>query len=222
VVFGHGETVNTRHGALEALLLIAGALAVLAVIPRDAAAQAPSHSPAVAAAGSAPAAVANVPQPDYVIGANDLLTIVFWRDKDMSADVVVRPDGKISLPLLNEVQAAGFTPEQLRTQLVEAAGKFLEQPNATVVVKEIHSRNAYITGKVAKPGTYTVSVDMNVMQMIALAGGLLEYADDKNIVVIRTEGGRQQYHRFNYKDVVNQKRPAQNIALRPGDTVVVP
>jgi polysaccharide export outer membrane protein len=140
----------------------------------------------------------------------------------MSADAVVRPDGKISLPLLNEVQAAGFTPEQLRAQLVEAAGKFLEQPNATVVVKEIHSRNAFITGKVAKPGTYIVSVDMNVMQMIALAGGLLEYADDKNIVVIRTEGGRPQYHQFNYRDVVNQKRPEQNIVLRPGDTVVVP
>jgi polysaccharide export outer membrane protein len=214
--------VNTRHGAIKALVLVASALTVLAGVPRTVAAQTASHLPAAAAAGSAPKAVVKVEQPDYVIGPNDLLSIVFWRDKDMSADAVVRPDGKISLPLLNEVQAAGFTPEQLRAQLVEAAGKFLEQPNATVVVKEIHSRNAFITGKVAKPGTYIVSVDMNVMQMIALAGGLLEYADDKNIVVIRTEGGRPQYHQFNYRDVVNQKRPEQNIVLRPGDTVVVP
>ena len=214
--------MNTRHGAVEALVLIASALALFAAVPRTAAAQASSRSPAAAAAGSAPKAVAKVEEPDYVIGPNDLLSIVFWRDKDMSADVVVRPDGKISLPLLNEIQAAGLTPEQLRAQLVEAAGKILEQPNATVVVKEIHSRNAFITGKVAKPGSYTLSADVNVMQMIALAGGLLEYADDKNIVVIRTEGGRQQYHQFNYKDVVNHKRPEQNIVLRPGDTVIVP
>jgi polysaccharide export outer membrane protein len=213
--------VKTRNG-VETVVLIACAWAGLLAVPRTVVAQASSHSPAAAAAAPALPPVAKIAQPDYVIGPSDLLSIVFWRDKDMSADVVVRPDGKISLPLLNEVQAAGCTPEQLRAQLVEAAGKFIEQPNATVVVREIHSRNAFITGKVAKPGTYTVSVDMSVMQMIALAGGLLEYADDKNIVVIRNEGGRQQYYQFNYRDVINKKRPGQNIVLRPGDTVVVP
>ena len=101
-----------------------------------------------------------------------MLSIVFWRDKDMSADVVVRPDGKISLPLLNDVQAAGLTPEQLRAQLVKAAAKFIEDPNATVVVKEIHSRKVFITGNVAKPGTFPLVGDMNVMQLIAMAGGL--------------------------------------------------
>jgi polysaccharide biosynthesis/export protein len=166
-------------------------------------------------------AMASLP-PGYIIGTEDVLSIVFWRDKDMSADVVVRPDGKITLPLLNEVQAAGYTPEQLRVQLTEAATKFVEDPTASVVVKEIHSRNAYITGNVAKPATYQLSGDMNVLQLIALAGGLLEYADAKNIVVIRTEAGYQQYHRFNYKDVVKQKHIEQNIVLKPGDTVVVP
>jgi len=156
---------------------------------------------------------------DYVIGPNDQLSIVFWRDKDISADVVVRPDGKISLPLLNEIHAAGFTPDQLRLRLVEAASKFIEEPNATVVVKEIHSRNVYITGKVTKSGTYALTVDMNVIQLIALAGGLLEYADDKNIVIIRSEG---QNLRFNYRQVINQKNSKQNVLLRPGDTVVVP
>jgi polysaccharide export outer membrane protein len=171
---------------------------------------------------SAARAVA-VPLPaGYVIGAQDVLSIVFWRDKDMSADVVVRPDGKISLPLLNEVQAAGFTPEELRARLTEAATKYVEDPTATVVVKEIHSRNVYITGNVAKPATYPLVGDMNVLQLIALAGGLQEYADAKHIVVIRSEGGRQQYHKFNYKDVVRQKRTDQNILLKPGDTVVVP
>jgi polysaccharide export outer membrane protein len=160
--------------------------------------------------------------PGYVIGADDILSIVFWKDNDMSATVVVRPDGKISLPLVNEVQAAGRTPEQLRAALVEAAGKYIEDPNATVVVKEIHSRNAFITGNVTKPGAYPVASDMNVLQLIALAGGLLEYSDAKNIVVIRVENGRRQYHKVNYKDVVNQKHAEQNIALKPGDTVVVP
>jgi polysaccharide biosynthesis/export protein len=211
-----------RNYALLRLVLIASAVALLASARLATAAQASAKTAAVAAVPAAPKARATVvPLADYVIGPDDQLSVVFWRDKDMSADVVVRPDGKISLPLLNEVQAAGYTPEQLRDLLVEAASKYIEQPNATVVVKEIHSRNVYITGKVAKSGTYPVTAGMNVMQLIALAGGLLEYADEKNIVVIRNEGGRQQYHRFNYRDVINQKRPQQNIALRPGDTVVV-
>jgi polysaccharide export outer membrane protein len=158
----------------------------------------------------------------YVIGAQDVLSVVFWRDKDMSADVVVRPDGNISLPLLNEIPAAGLTPEQLRARLTEAAAKFVEDPTATVVVKEIHSRNVYITGNVAKPATYSLMGDMTVLQLIAMAGGLQEYAGAKSIVIIRAEGGRQQYHNFNYKDVVKQKHVEQNIVLKPGDTVVVP
>ena len=162
------------------------------------------------------------PPADYVIGPDDLLAIVFWRDKDMSVDVVVRPDGKISLPLLNDVQAAGFTPDQLRATLVEAASKFIEEPNATVVVKEIRSRNVFITGNVAKPATYPLNGDMTVLQLIAVAGGLLEYADAKNIVIIRTAAGQQSHHKFNYKDVVRQKGTTQNLSLKPGDTVVVP
>ena len=194
--------------------------AVLAAAAQAAAQEAPTAK-AGSAIAAARAAAVTLPS-GYVIGAQDVLSIVFWRDKDMSADVVVRPDGKISLPLLNEVQAAGFTPEELRSRLTEAATKYVEDPTATVVVKEIHSRNAYITGNVAKPATYPLVGDMNVLQLIALAGGLQEYADAKHIVVIRTEGGRQQYHKFNYNDVVKRKRAEQNILLKPGDTVVVP
>lgn len=160
--------------------------------------------------------------PGYVIGVDDVLSVVFWRDKEMSADVVVRPDGKISLPLVNDVQAAGYTPEQLRGELVKAASRFIEDPNATVVVKEIHSRRVFVTGQVAKPGTYDLTGDMNVLQLIAEVGGLLEYADEKNIVVIRNTGGKEQRFRFNYKDVVRGKNVNQNILLQPGDTVVVP
>jgi polysaccharide export outer membrane protein len=201
------------------LVLIAAICAITAAVPRTAVGQTARRASDTVAAAKAPAVAAPA---DYVIGPNDQLSIVFWRDKDISADVVVRPDGKISLPLLNEIHAAGFTPEQLRLRLVEAAAKYIEEPNATVVVKEIHSRNAYITGKVTRSGTYALTVDMNVMQLIALAGGLLEYADDKNIVIIRSEAGRQQNLRFNYREVINQKNAKQNVVLRPGDTVVVP
>ncbi len=158
----------------------------------------------------------------YVIGPLDVLSIVFWRDKDMSADVTVRPDGKITLPLLNEVVAGGYTPEELRLRLVEAAKTYIEDPNATVVVKEIRSRNVFITGNVAKPATYPLASEMTVLQLIAVAGGILEYADAKNIVVIHTDNGHQQYLKFNYKDVVKQKNVRQNVILKPGDTVVVP
>ena len=122
-------------------------------------------------AGPALPAGAAVPA-GYVIGPEDVLSIVFWRDKEMSADVVVRPDGKISLPLLNDVMAAGYAPEELRAQLVKAASKFLEDPNATVVVKEIHSRKVFVTGQVGKSGTYPLIGEMNVLQMIAHVGGL--------------------------------------------------
>ena len=157
-----------------------------------------------------------------LIGPEDVLSIVFWRDKDISGDVTVRPDGKISLPLINEVQASGYTPEQLRVVLVAAAGKYIEDPSAAVIVKEIHSRKVFITGNVAKPGTFPLGVEMNVLQLIASAGGLLEYADSGNITVIGVEDGKTQYRKFNYKDVVKGKRVEQNVLLKPGDTVVVP
>jgi polysaccharide export outer membrane protein len=174
-----------------------------------------SASPSAAPAGvSVPAG--------YVIGPEDVLSIVVWRDKDMSADVVVRPDGKISLPLLNDINVSGLTPEQLRTELIQAASKLMNEPNATVVVKEIHSRKVFITGNVGKPGSYPLAGEMNVMQLIALAGGLQEYAHSKDIVVMRMENGKQVTHRFNYKDVVKHKHVEQNILLKPGDTVVVP
>jgi len=160
--------------------------------------------------------------PGYMIGAGDLLSIVFWRDKDMSADVTVRPDGRISIPLINEIVAAGSTPEELRARLTQAAGKLITDPDVTVVVKEIHSRNVYITGNVAKPSTYPMSGEMTVLQLIAVSGGLLDWAKSKDISIIRMENGKQRVFKFNFKDVVDQKRPADNIILKPGDTVYVP
>jgi polysaccharide export outer membrane protein len=158
----------------------------------------------------------------YLIGQEDVLSIVFWREKEMSADVVVRPDGKISLPLLNDIQAAGFTPEQLRAQIEKAASKYIEDPNATVIVKAINSRKVHIIGNVGKPGTYTLAGEMTVLQLIALAGGLQEYADAKDIKIMRKQAAREHTLKFNYKDVVRGKNLQQNVLLLPGDTVIVP
>jgi polysaccharide export outer membrane protein len=205
---------------------LAGVVVVCLVVAGVAGAQSVLAAAQKSDGGTAAAAtpdVAGMAVPTgYVIGAEDVLTIVFWRDKDMSGDFVVRPDGKISLPLLNDVQAAGLTPEQMRAQLEKSAQKYIEDPNASVVVKEIHSRKVFITGNVAKPGTFPLIGDMNVLQLIALAGGLQEYADSKNILIMRNAGGQQQTFKFNYKDVMKQKNVGQNIMLKPGDTVVVP
>ena len=162
----------------------------------------------------------DVPRPS--IGPNDVLTVVFWRDKDMSTDVVVRPDGNITLPLLNDVRAAGLTPDELRAQIVAEAQRFIEDPSPTVVVKEINSRKVFITGQVEKPGPYPLSVSMTVIQLIAMAGGLKEFADGKNILVMRTENGAQTAFNFDYQQLLKRKNLRQNIELKPGDTVVVP
>jgi polysaccharide export outer membrane protein len=163
-----------------------------------------------------------VPPPGYVIGPNDILTIVFWRDKDMSGDVNVRPDGKVTLPLINDIQAAGLTPDQLRLSITEAAKALFEDPTISVVVKEIHSRQVFITGQVGKSGPYPLMGPMTVMQLIALAGGLQEFAKTEDIGILRTENGKQVRIPFNYKEVTRGKNLQQNIELKPGDQVVVP
>ncbi len=140
----------------------------------------------------------------------------------MSGDAVVRPDGRISLPLINDIPAAGLTPDQLRVELERAAARFVREPNATVVVKQINSLKVFITGLVARPGGYPITARMTVLQLIALAGGLQEYADREHIVVLRVEEDRQTSYRFNYKEVAQQKRIGQNLELRAGDTVLVP
>ena len=159
--------------------------------------------------------------PEYVIAVDDILTVVFWQEQMAPMEVVVRPDGKISLPLLNDVQAAGSTPQQLAARLEERASRYITDPDATVIVKEIRSRRVFVLGEVGTPGMVPLIRDMTVLQLIAIGGGLLEYADKKNIVIIRTAGGQEERLKFNYNDVVRGKNAQQNIFLQPGDTVVV-
>ena len=178
--------------------------------------------PAAAVAAAAPRPTDPVVPPGYVIGTDDLLSIVYWKDKEMSADAKVRPDGRIALPLINEVQVAGLTPEQLQKRLTEESKKYMEDASITVVVREINSRKVFITGEVNKTGPYPLTSATTVIQLISMAGGLRDYANAKNIMIMRNEGGRQVALKFNYKDVASGKNLTQNVELKPGDTVVVP
>jgi polysaccharide biosynthesis/export protein len=168
--------------------------------------------------------IAKAPElpPDYVIGPDDILGIVFWELANHGGEVVVRPDGKITLPLIDDVHAAGLTPEQLRDRIVAASQKFVRDPSVSVVVKQINSRKVYVTGQVRTPGTFPLTGPTTVLQMLALAGGVADFAKRDRIMVMRTEAGRTVSYRFNYKDVSQGKNLEQNILLKPGDTVVVP
>ena len=157
---------------------------------------------------------------DYVIGPDDVLGIVFWRDTEMSGDVTVRPDGMITLPLLQDIKAAGLRPDELRAKIVEAAAKLIEDPNVSVTVRQINSRNVFVTGQVIRPGGYPVSGQMTVMQIISVAGGLTEFADGK-AVILRAEAGKQKPFEVNLNDVAKGKKIEQNIVLKPGDTIMV-
>jgi polysaccharide biosynthesis/export protein len=158
---------------------------------------------------------------DYVIGAEDVLSVVFWNAKELSAEVLVRPDGKISLPLLNDLPAAGMTPEQLADSIAKIGTKFVRDSGATVIVKEIHSRKVYVIGEVARPGPLQLGSDMNVVHAIGEAGGFLEGAKKGDVVIVRNESGQERRYKFNYNDVVKGKNVEQNIRLLPGDTILV-
>ena len=200
-----------------ALVPVAGAAQTGAPRP------APSRpAPATTATDTPTVPGAIKPPEDYVIGADDILQIVFWKDKDLSSEVTVRPDGKITLPLISDVMAAGLTPEQLREKVTAEATRFVEDPAATVVVKQINSRKVFITGEVSKPGPYALTSPLTILQLIAMAGGLTDFAKKKDIVIIRMEAGKQTTVPFDYSAISRKTRPQQNIALRPGDTVVVP
>ena len=212
----------TRPLVIVVLLGASAAAQALPGAPAPQTPQAPASSP-VSAAKPADTLVGGVEVPDsYVIGPGDVLGVVFWREKELSGDVAVLPDGKITLPLINEVTAAGLTPAALRQKVVEAAKQFVTDPTATVVVRQVNSRKVFITGMVAKTGEYPLYQSMTVLQLIARAGGLLEYAKGDQIIIIRHEPGQQVSFKFNYKEVSKRKNLWQNIELKPGDTVVVP
>ena len=188
-------------------------------------AQPTQPAPPAAPGAAAKTAVAGevIPPAGYLIGPDDVLAVVFWREKDLSVDAIaVRPDGMITVPLINDIKAAGMTPDQVRERIQTAASKYVADPSVTVVVKAINSRKVFITGQIAKPGQYPLTGPTSVMQLIAMAGGIHEFADGENILIMRTEAGHQVAKPFNYDDVLDRKNLQQNIELLPGDTILVP
>ncbi len=159
----------------------------------------------------------------FVIGNDDVLAINVWKEPDISRSIPVRSDGKISLPLVGEVQAAGRTPLKLEVEIADRLKNYISEPEVTVIVQQINSQKFNILGQVTRPGTYVIANSPTVLDAIALAGGFRDFAKQKNIYVLRQNAdGSQTRIPFNYKEVVKGQNLAQNVKLQPRDTVVVP
>lgn len=159
---------------------------------------------------------------DHVIGPEDVLYIHVWREEAITRTVPVRMDGNISLPLIDEVQAAGLTPLQLKEVLTEKLKKFVDLPNVSVMVMEANSYKIYISGQVRSPGVYRLRSETSILQIIPMAGGFTEWANQKKILIIRKESGKEKRITVNYKNIVEGKESGGNIVLKPGDTIIVP
>jgi len=162
------------------------------------------------------------PADEYIIGEQDVLAITVWKERELSGTVVVRPDGKITLPLVDDISVVGLTTAQLRALLIERLKPFVAVPQVTVAVSQINSRKVYLIGEVAKTGMFAINSSTTVLQLLAEAGGMSNFAKRKDIYVLRNQQGKQVKYRFNYDEVVRGKNNQQNILLEPGDTVVVP
>jgi polysaccharide biosynthesis/export protein len=204
------------------ILAVLFALVVIPVRAQSAGeAKQPAQSAVPAMADDTPKKSATA-DPNYVIGAQDVLDINVWKEPDVSRVVPVRPDGKISLPLLNDVQAAGLTPDQLAAKVTEELKKYVTNPQVTVIVTAINSQRVYILGEVTRPGAFPLLPGMTVLQALSSAGGFTQFAKVKNIFVRRLQDGKESKYPFNYKDVIGGKKPEQDILLKAGDTIVVP
>jgi polysaccharide export outer membrane protein len=209
---------STWKAAVAALMLI-GSIALAQAAPAQPAASAASDKTASDKATTAVSA--GQAGPEYVIGPEDALHIAVWREADLTASLPVRPDGKISLPLLDDVQAAGLTPKQLADSITEKLKKFLADPRVTVVVTQINSKRIYLVGEVLHVGATPMLPNMTVLQALSSAG-LNQFANTKRIYVLRTENGKQQKLPVNYRKLVKGEQIEQNYLLQPGDTIVVP
>ncbi len=161
-------------------------------------------------------------QPLYVIQPSDMLEIFVWKEPELSRTVLVRPDGRISFPLIQDLNAAGLTAPELKEKVEELLKDYLETPNVTVIIDAIRNYKFYVTGEVNNPSSFTSEQPVTVLQALAMAGGLRDFADKGGIQVVRTYGREHVYLEFDYRDVIRGRRTQQNIVLRPGDVVVVP
>ena len=174
------------------------------------------------AGDSQPAPTPVTAEPAYVIGPEDMLDISVWKEPDVSHVVPVRPDGRISLPLIHDVEAAGMSPQQLGASVAEKLRKYLNDPQVTVIVTAINSQRVFVVGEVLRAGAFPLLPGMTVLQALSSAGGFTTFAGVKKIRVVRSRNGKQVELPFNYRDVVKVEKPDQNIKLEPGDTIIVP
>ena len=210
--------MRNRIGLVKTLLLL-----VALTIPARAKDKPKQNNPAPSrtdATGGTPSA--NPVDAAYVIAPDDVLSIDVWKETEITRTVPVRPDGKISLPLLNDVQAAGLTATDLASVIAEKLKKFIANPQVTVIVTTVNSQKIYILGEVPRAGVLPLLPAMTVLQAISSAGGFTQYANQKGVYVLRTENGQQVKYPFNYREVVRGVNIQQNITLKPGDTIVVP
>ena len=209
-------------------LVIASAMMAVSAMAQDPkkATDPPAAEAAAPAKSTQPASREGNSQVDnktYLIGESDVLDVDVWKEKEISRAVPVRPDGKISLPLIGEIQASGMTPLQLQDDIAQRLKGFLANPEVTVIVAEPKSHHFNVVGEVAKPGTYPLTESMTVLDAIALTGGFRDFAKQTKIYVLRPmpDGTRAQLP-FNYKDAIKGKNLQNNVTLKPGDTIVVP
>jgi polysaccharide biosynthesis/export protein len=185
--------------------------------------QEPTPAPSTSTAAATGTSQAKESDQSFTIGADDVLAINVWKEPEITRSIPVRSDGKITLPLIGELQASGQTPSQLEIEIASRLKNYISEPEVTVIVQEIRSQRFNILGQVAKPGSYLLSSSATVLDAIAMAGGFRDFAKKKSIYVLRQEhDGTQSRLPFNYSDVVKGKNSAQNVKLKPRDTVVIP
>ena len=160
---------------------------------------------------------------DYVIGSSDVLRVLVWKNPDLSVEVPVRPDGKISVPLLNDVQAAGLTTHELKETLSKGLSEYVTAPDVTVIVADVKSKIVYVVGEVQRPSAIPLTMDMRTLDAIAMVGGFTPYAAKGSIKILRPgKDGNVVTYEFNYKAFLKGQHPESNMLLLPGDTIVVP
>lgn len=225
-------TVTMVKNALQRVAVLCGCvLAAGFLVAQTPAKTAPAKTaneaklvdPASAQSTSAAEAATKPHDDSFVIGNNDVLAINVWKEPDVSRSIPVRSDGRISLPLAGEIQAAGRTPLALEREIADKLKSYISEPEVTVMVQQINSQKYNILGQVTKPGAYSLTNSATVLDAIALAGGFRDFAKKKSVYVLRQNpDGTQTRIPFNYKEVLKGENPAQNIRLQPRDTIVVP
>jgi polysaccharide biosynthesis/export protein len=204
--------------SISVAIVIASYLAMCAPVAH---AQAAKASPTTVAVTTSSSGSGNMAE-SYRIGPEDVLEISVWRNEAISRSVPVRPDGKISLPLVNEVQAAGYTPSELRTNLTKLLSEFIPAPEVSIIVREVNNYRVFVIGEVARPGRYQLRSATSVLEVIALVGGLTQFASRSRLFVLRTEAGGQKRIPFNYNKAVTADGEQENFQLVPGDMLIVP